>query len=91
MEDGRPHLLRNPGREYRPGRDDPRSASSCSYTYRVGGTYGLTGCKTWLVIVWRLPWYVPIVFPLTVCNTDQVGVQEPQVLTGGRPRVVRVG
>ncbi|HZB51679.1 MAG TPA: hypothetical protein VE547_21500, partial [Mycobacteriales bacterium] len=75
-----------PGREYRPGRDDPRSASSCSHTYRTIGTYGITGCKTWLVVVWRLPWMVPIVFPLELCNTDQVGVQEAQVVAGGVPR-----
>lgn len=75
-----------PGREYRPGRDDPRSASSCSYTYRSIGTYGITGCKNWLVVVWRLPWMIPIVFPLEVCNTDQVGVQEAQVVAGGSPR-----
>lgn len=80
-----------PGREYRRGRDDPRSASSCGWTYRNQGRYTITGCKTWLVVVWRLPWYIPIVFPLTLCNTDQVGVQEAQVLAGGRRRGVRVG
>ena len=76
----------SPGRAYQPGRDDPRSASGCSHTYRTTGTYGITGCKNWLVVVWRLPWYIPIVFPLELCNTDQVGVQEAQVVAGGRPR-----
>ena len=83
--DGR-RFCGGPGQEYRPGRDDPRSASSCSYTYRTTGTYGITGCKTWLVVVWRLPWVVPIVFPLELCNTDQVGVQEAQIVATGRPR-----
>lgn len=84
-------FCRSPGREYRPGSDDPTSASSCSWTYARQGGYGITGCKNWLVVVWRLPWYIPIVFPLELCNTDQVGVQESQVLAGGRTRVVRVG
>lgn len=83
--DGR-RFCSGPGQQYRPGRDDPRSASSCSYTYRTTGTYGITGCKTWLVVVWRLPWYIPIVFPLEVCNTDQVGVQETQVVAASGPR-----
>ena len=83
--DGR-RFCGGPGQEYRPGRDDPRSASSCSYTYRTTGAYGITGCKTWLVVVWRLPWVVPIVFPLELCNTDQVGVQEAQIVATGRPR-----
>lgn len=82
--DGR-RFCGSPGRQYRPGRDDPKSASGCSYTYRTAGTYGITGCKNWLVVVWRLPWYIPIVFPLELCDTDQVGVQESQVLAGGRP------
>ena len=84
-------FCRTPGRAYRPGVDDPRSASSCSWTYKRQGTYGLTGCKNWLVVVWRLPWYVPIVFPLELCNTDQVGVRESQVLAGGRARGIPVG
>ncbi|HVE29035.1 MAG TPA: hypothetical protein VNC80_03120 [Mycobacteriales bacterium] len=74
------------GREYHPGRDDPRSASDCSWTYHNSGTYGIQGCKNWLVVVWRLPWYIPIVFPLEVCHTDQVGVQEAQILSGQPPR-----
>lgn len=79
-------FCRNPGREYRPGRDDPRSASNCSWTYETSGAYGIRGCKNWLVIVWRLPWYIPIVFPLELCNTDQVAVQEAQILSGRPPR-----
>ncbi|HEY6746828.1 MAG TPA: hypothetical protein VI357_14045 [Mycobacteriales bacterium] len=51
---------------------------------RGGGdrTYGIEGCKNWLVVVWRLPWYIPIVFPLELCHTDQVDVQEAQILSG---------
>ncbi|HEV7653179.1 MAG TPA: hypothetical protein VGP36_00365 [Mycobacteriales bacterium] len=81
-------FCRSPGTEYRPGRDDPRSASSCSWTYQVSGTYDVEGCKNWLIVVWRLPWVVPIVFPLELCHTDQVDVQEAQVLSsgGGAPR-----
>jgi hypothetical protein len=44
------------------------------------------GSMNWLVVVWRLPWYIPIVFPLEVCHTDQVGVQEAQVLSGLPPQ-----
>src|SRR4030095_6443927 len=69
-----------------PGRDDPRCAPNSSHTYRTMGRYGTTGCKTWLVVVWRLLWYIPIVFPLELRNTDQVGVQETQVVAAGRPR-----
>lgn len=79
-------FCRSPGTPYRPGSDDPRSASSCGWTYATSGRYGITGCKNWLVIVWRLPWYIPIVFPLELCNTDQVGVREAQVMSGGQPR-----
>jgi hypothetical protein len=83
-------FCRNSGREYRPGSDDPTSASGCSWTYARQGGYGVTGCKNWLIVVWRLPWYIPIVFPLELCNTDQVGVQESQVLAGSRDRTVEV-
>jgi hypothetical protein len=83
-------FCRSPGREYRPGVDDPASASSCGWTYARQGRYGITGCKNWLVIVWRLPWYVPIVFPLELCNTDDVGVQESQALSSGPQRTVAV-
>lgn len=83
-------FCRSPGREYRPGVDDPTSASSCGWTYRTQGTYGITGCKNWLVVVWRLPWYIPIVFPLELCNTDDVGVRESQVLATGKERRVAV-
>ena len=79
-------FCRGRGREYHPGRDDPRSASDCSWTYRTSGAYTIQGCKNWLVVVWRLPWYIPIVFPLEVCHTDQVGVQEAQILSGQPPR-----
>jgi hypothetical protein len=75
----------NRGTVYRPAQVDPRSASDCSWTYRTSGTYGIEGCKNWLVVVWRLPWFVPIVFPLELCHTDQVGVQEAQILSG-QPR-----
>ena len=78
-------FCRNRGTVYRPGSVDPRSASDCSWTYRTSGTYGIQGCKNWLVVVWRLPWYIPIVFPLEVCHTDQVDVQEAQVVAG-QPR-----
>lgn len=77
---------RSPGPRYRPGQDDPPSASSCGWTYRTAGTYGIRGCKNWLVIVWRLPWFIPIVFPLELCHTDQVGVQEARVVSGQPPR-----
>lgn len=79
-------FCRNPGREYRPGRDDPRSASDCSWTYETSGDYGIRGCKNWLVIVWRLPWYIPIVFPLELCSTTGVAAQEAQILSGQPPR-----
>ena len=79
-------FCRSPGRPYRPGVDDPRSASGCGWTYETSGEYGIRGCKNWLVIVWRLPWYIPIVFPLELCNTDPVTVQEAQVLAGQPPR-----
>jgi hypothetical protein len=79
-------FCRSRGTVYHQGQDDPRSASTCSWTYRTSGTYALRGCKTWLVVVWRLPWYIPIVFPLEVCHTDQVGVQEAQILSGQPPR-----
>jgi hypothetical protein len=79
-------FCRSPGTRYDPGRDDPRSASSCGWTYQTSGTYGIRGCKNWLVIVWRLPWMIPIVFPLELCNTDQVAVQEAQILSGQPPR-----
>lgn len=78
-------FCRNRGTVYRPGQVDPSSASDCSWTYRTSGSYGIEGCKNWLVVVWRLPWYLPIVFPLELCHTDQVTVQEAQVLSG-RPR-----
>jgi hypothetical protein len=75
-------FCRSAGTPYRPGSVDPRSASNCSWTYRTSGTYGIQGCKNWLVIVWRLPWMIPIVFPLELCDTDQVSVQEAQILSG---------
>jgi hypothetical protein len=77
-------FCRSPGTPYRPGSDDPRSASNCGWTYETTGTYGIQGCKNWLVVVWRLPWFIPIVFPLELCNTDQVTVQEAQILSGAR-------
>ncbi len=46
----------------------------CGFAVRLG------------TVVWRLPWYIPIVFPLEVCHTDQVGVQEAQILSGQPPR-----
>jgi hypothetical protein len=76
----------NRGTVYRPGQVDPRSASDCSWTYRTSGTYEIEGCKNWLVVVWRLPWFIPIVFPLELCHTDQVDVQEAQILSGSEPR-----
>jgi hypothetical protein len=79
-------FCRSPGTVYRPGEVDPSSASDCSWTYRTSGTYGIRGCKNWLVVVWRLPWWIPIVFPLELCHTDQVGVQEAQILSGTEPR-----
>ena len=79
-------FCRNRGTVYRPGQVDPRSASDCSWTYRTSGPYGIEGCKNWLVVVWRLPWYIPIVFPLELCHTDQVNVQEAQILSGGGSR-----
>ncbi|HEX6754997.1 MAG TPA: hypothetical protein VF109_03530 [Mycobacteriales bacterium] len=48
------------------------------------------GAWRWLIIVWRLPWYVPIVFPLELCNTGAVGVQESQALAAGELRTVQV-
>jgi hypothetical protein len=78
-------FCRNRGTPYRPGQDDPRSASGCSWTYRTSGTYGIEGCKNWLIVVWRLPWVIPIVFPLELCHTDQVDVQEAQIVSG-QPR-----
>jgi hypothetical protein len=76
----------NRGAVYHPGQDDPRSASDCSWTYQTSGNYDIEGCKNWLVVVWRLPWYIPIVFPLEVCHTDGVSVQEAQVMSGSEPR-----
>lgn len=78
-------FCRSPGTAYQPGRHDPRSASGCGWTYRTSGTYEIEGCKNWLVIVWRLPWWIPIVFPLELCSTNTVGVQEAQILSG-QPR-----
>lgn len=71
-----------PGTEYRPGSVDPSSASDCSWTYKTVGSYDIEGCKNWLVVVWRLPWFIPIVFPLELCHTDRVDVQEAQVMSG---------
>ena len=79
-------FCRSPGTPYRPGRDDPTSASGCSWTYRTSGDYDIRGCKNWLVIVWRLPWFIPIVFPLELCDTDQVSVREAQILSGSSRR-----
>jgi hypothetical protein len=39
----------SPGTVYRPGQVDPRSASDCSWTYRTSGSYGIEGCKNWLL------------------------------------------
>ncbi len=79
-------FCRSPGTEYRQGEVDPSSASDCGWTYRTSGPYGIEGCKNWLVVVWRLPWFIPIVFPLELCHTDQVDVQEAQILSGGPPQ-----
>jgi hypothetical protein len=50
-------FCRGRGTPYRPGQSDPLSASDCSWTYRTSGDYDIRGCKNWLVVVWRLPWY----------------------------------
>jgi hypothetical protein len=78
-------FCRGRGTPYRPGQSDPLSASDCSWTYRTSGDYDIRGCKNWLVVVWRLPWYIPIVFPLELCHTDRVAVQEAQILSA-QPR-----
>lgn len=79
-------FCRSPGTEYRPGSVDPSAASDCSWTYQTSGAYDIEGCKNWLVVVWRLPWFIPIVFPLELCHTDRVDVQEAQILSGGPAR-----
>lgn len=77
------------GTVYDPARHRPADPSpDCGYTYRNQGRYEIRGCKTWLVIVYRPPWFI-IVFPMTLCRSFTVPVLETQVLLGEREARVR--
>jgi hypothetical protein len=70
------------GTVYDPARHRASDPSpNCGYTYRNQGRYQIRGCKTWLVIAYRPPFFL-IVFPLTLCRSFDVNVLETQVVAG---------
>jgi hypothetical protein len=89
----RRQICSKPGTVY-----DPRKYASaaqspdCGYIYRNqkrAEENDITGCKTWLIIANRPPFFL-IVFPLTQSRAWDVPVLESQVVTDGDPRRVRV-